>query len=403
MKLKLLRKNAKIIKFLNLQNHDYIKDLKHITFYKSYSCLLSPLKDIPGTMFIHFSMCPNTYKERNIYLREKRDASIKLESQLDLIELWFAKEQKYRFIFLKLLQRMIYHKYKNRLLNTEDPVTLMTPKKPIYVFDIKQRGTYVFEASCLKKHIESELTYSEWLFPLGKHPKNPLTNLEFTETQRLSILQNIRGLNYGSWSFEAYRELKWNLIQFKTQYHIPLKLVALNDLVNNTSSDETIIYLQEFIDKNFYIHPSICNYADILFFVKWGVEHAMYTDYMKKWLQLYKKWYTYVIKYSVDEEYLSDNDFLFKKDIENQSYILFGDDTSITNLSKMYYNKQNSQLQIYYQYESVYAPAEDDSGTQTTDVTLIYVDESDLVETQNTSATTIQRAYREYRLLHPRS
>jgi len=147
-----------------------------------FPCLLSKAANIPITALIHFCSCPSTFKGRQLYLSEKQKEYFIMctllkrpffECEILSLTHWFIMEQKYKIAFKKLLNHWLYNKYKDRKLNTEDPVTLQEPENPVHVFDVNRRGMYIFEASCLKKRIETELMYSEWLFPEPKHPKNP--------------------------------------------------------------------------------------------------------------------------------------------------------------------------------------------------------------------------------------
>jgi len=276
-----------------------------------FPCLLSKAANIPVNALIHFCSCPATFKGRHMYYKERLADHSRMSTllkrpffvcELETLTKWFRLEQQLKFTFKKLLNHWIYHKYKGRQLNTEDPVTLQVPENPVYLFDVNRRGIYTFEASCLKKRIETELFYSEWLFPEPKHPKNPLTNIEFTECQKLSILQSLRQKGYGSWAFEAYRALCWNLEQFQVHYQTPLKLASLHDLIKNPSSEETIDYLQEFIEEQYDYHNISQGGVRISITVlSWAVEHEYSTPYMKQWLKLFEEYMKLKITIGVEE------------------------------------------------------------------------------------------------------
>ena len=169
------------------------------TFNPNRVGIFGYLQNIPVSIRIHLTSCNHDFVSRLHYLKTKNEQILKKKKEetdkLDFYEAlqkslnaWFRKEQRCRFAFLKLVQVWIYKKYKTRILNLNDPITIVIPQTPVYIFDVKIRGMYVFEASTLINHIDSELLYSEWLFPKSKHPRNPLTNIEFTDSQKLSIL-----------------------------------------------------------------------------------------------------------------------------------------------------------------------------------------------------------------------
>ena len=190
------------------------------------------------------------------------------------------------------MNKWLHKKYKNRILNIDDPCTLMPPLKPIKFFDPTSRGFYQFEASSLKKHFETSLQYSEWLFPKPSHPKNPLTNIPFNEGQMITIVDCLRRYGYGSWFIEAYRSVGWNLPHFTSDNAPNLKINAITQICKNPNF-ETYEFLNEFIvnqyDENDLDQPLI---KAVL---KWAVKYKLDDDYMKHWLNLMKDYY--IIKY----------------------------------------------------------------------------------------------------------
>jgi len=266
-----------------------------------FPCLFSYVKSIPDSILIDFSKCPPFFLERIAYLKEKKKILMNpfsilnnpsFESEYNLLRTWFEKERRCLYAFKKLVSIWIYKKYKDRQLNTEDPITMTIPRVPIYIFDVSQRGMYVFEAYCLKKHMETELFYSEWMFPEPNHPKNPLTNLEFTESQRIAILTALRRNNLCSWVCEAYRSLQWDMEMLKDQFQIPLKLQALRNLVRTPYSEETIELVQEYILDEYAYHKLARSSAHInIRILKWAVQHMYTCSYIQKWTALFEDSY----------------------------------------------------------------------------------------------------------------
>ena len=309
-----------------------------------HPCLFSYAKSIPLSILLHFSKCPPTFTNRNMYLKHQTEVCMNkcailrhsyYDHEFKTLCTWFIKERQCLYAFKRLVMIWIYKKYKNRRLNTEDPITMSIPKNPIYSFDVSRRGMYIFEAYCLKKHMETGLFYSEWLFPEPNHPKNPLTNLEFTEAQRIAILMSLRTKNYGSWIFEAYRAFNWNLDLVKEEYQVPLKLQALRDLVRNPSSDETIEFVQEYIidEYNYHKLPRTTSHISI-HMMKWAVKHMYTTTYIKKWIDLFEDHYRSSILFGEYDPTHQRKIELYNFHVRSKK--LFNDSTSYKELEQVY-------------------------------------------------------------------
>jgi hypothetical protein len=208
---------------------------------------------------------------------------------------WYNKDQSLRYSFKKLVTIWRTKRYSARYLNTEDPGTLSPPIKRIDLYDTRTRGTYVFEASTLKRTMEADLGYSNWLFPEPNHPKHPLTNLVFTEGQRVKILYELRKLNKTSWILEAYQDCTWNLDDFRQQYYVKLKLTGLESIIRNPSGEELQELLEEFIEEHYDYHE--INYLSHLSILRWAIKYSITDTYMLEWIQCFKKYYTLELLY----------------------------------------------------------------------------------------------------------
>jgi hypothetical protein len=402
----------------NQQTINPFHNVKFPSLQETFPCLLVLAKNIPVSVLIHFTVCPKTFLGRRTYIQTKTAEHLRmynllkkpfLEQEFLQMTYWFEKEQRCRVHFLQLLQHWLYKRYKDRMLNTTDPVTMITPQVPIYLFDVKRRGSYVFEASCLKKRIESELFYSEWMFPQPKHPKNPLTNLEFTESQRISLLHNLREKQYGSWIYEAYRIHGWNLETLKLQYAIPLKLESLNDLIRNPTCDDTIEYLQEFIEKQYRIHKLFKAMKKDHHVLNWGAEYAIDTPYIRTWLKIFKKYYSYTISHSIDEhDDINQEDLKYIETIEDETKLLLVDTISILELHEKYTAAKGrinlvSDQEFYIAQENpilqrprLNSPTENQLVVALAPV-IAELDIEECIESERRiAATTIQRIYRGY-------
>ncbi len=237
------------------------------------------------------------------------------------------KEQHIRSVFRNFTRIWLYKRYRNRLLNTEDPATMEVPRTPIHVYCTSQKGSYVFEASTLIKSIEKDLCFAQYLFPEPNHPKNPLTNLVWKSTQRLHILQQLRSLNIGSWILEGYVQCNYKLRMFRDIFMVPLKVRALMDLTMNAASEDTIEFVCEFIeDMNEYYDNEDAN----LGIIKWAVRNMPSHPYIREWRKLWARIYQYSVMYNYD--YLDSRPVLQNKLYRPAQKLLF-DFKSISELA----------------------------------------------------------------------
>jgi hypothetical protein len=228
-----------------------------------------------------------TQKQNNIQLLKSAYETLNLEAikvENELLEEYVRIEQFIRTTLKRFIQLWMYKKYKNRKLNTEDPATLCIPEKPVYVYDTKIKGVYTFEAVSLRKSIENNLTFTDWMFPEPIRPRNPFTNISFTNSQFYEIVRQLRTLNMTSWWLEAYMSLQMNINVFTTYHKIPLKLNNLNTIIRNKKSEEYIENLTDFIEKYFNIHE--IQFLSHLIILKWAVIYLADDEYMQKWSDL---------------------------------------------------------------------------------------------------------------------
>lgn len=228
---------------------------------------------------------------------------ITLLESLQQKEEWLRTEIRCRVAFRNLVRHWLWKRYASNDLNTEDPATLSEPIQPIRVFDVSARGTYIFEAASLRKSMERDLNYCDWLFPEPSHPKNPFTNLPFHAGHRIHILQQLRVFQQGSWILESYHQMKWQLKPFRDIFLVPLKMRALQEICRNPTSEETIDYLLEYIEDHYDYHE--IHQPLILTVLRWATKHMTTDPYMLKWLDSFRQYYSIQIIYG--ELFLENN------------------------------------------------------------------------------------------------
>lgn len=277
---------------------------------KMFVSLLSICETIPMNIKIIFSQHKCSIKSRNNYkentekrmkkYREKNSVFLPLfESEYKTLCYWINKEQHTRTYMRVIVNKWLQKKYGNRNLNTVDPCTLCEPVKAIKIFDPSSRGNYVFEAHSLKKHFESALTYSEWMFPKPSHPKNPLTNLDFNEGQCHTIVQSLQKHSYSSWIIEAYKASRWNLGNFALDNGISLKINSITQLCKEPNT-ETQELLDEFIVNQYEDNDIDDPVVKIV--LNWAIKNKLNNAYMKSWINLMKDYYILKFRYNITDD-----------------------------------------------------------------------------------------------------
>jgi hypothetical protein len=241
----------------------------------------------------------NSIRELSLYRLNINIDILKYENRLKRLRFWIRKDQHVRTVLRRFVQLWLYKHYKTRFVNTEDPATLSIPRLAIHVYDTSVKGTYVFEAFSLRKSIQMNLTFTDWMFPAPSPPKNPLTNLPFSMPQMLRILEQLRAANATNWWIEAYYQSKFNLSSLTNVFSIQLKLNSITELVRNRSSEEYIEYLQEFVEEQFDAHD--IEFTSYLTILRWAVIHLPNDPYMMKWASAMYEFKKVRILYSISD------------------------------------------------------------------------------------------------------
>jgi hypothetical protein len=98
-----------------------------------------------------------------------------------------------RMIILRCVQRRLLAKMDKRVVGEDDlhTTTRIPTVAMVSVYDFQTRAKYVFHTNTILKMIISSLKYCAYGISTPKAPKNPYTNLEWTNPQLMSITQQI--------------------------------------------------------------------------------------------------------------------------------------------------------------------------------------------------------------------
>jgi len=164
----------------------------------------------------------------------------KQENEWNTVRAIYFRLFKLRQILLPLILTWQIKRCLRNCKNTEDPVTLEVPKKPIVVIDFKNRISFVYEALTLQKAIENRLLLSDYMFPEPSVPVNLLTNEPFTYGQLVSVANQCKKYGYSSWIIDSFKELNANLELFLIYNKQKLKVEAIKSYFKKSS-----FYLRE--------------------------------------------------------------------------------------------------------------------------------------------------------------
>lgn len=203
---------------------------------------------------------------------------------------WALIYKRRKVLFQKVLLRWLCARSRTRLLNEDDPCTCSPPVKPIHVMDVANRGIYVFEAASLRNIFQRQLTYDNWLFPCPQPLKNPLTNAPFHEGQLTQIVQQLRILQKTTWQIEAF--LRLGMKAFKTQFHTPLRVIAVQSLSKQRDSEVTLELFEEFVQEMFDDYAAVIHNYHVNT-ILWLFSRGVQDPYLEQWFALFQRWQLY--------------------------------------------------------------------------------------------------------------
>lgn len=170
--------------------------------------------------------CADIFRQKNTFYRSLLSDAIEVP-QLERLIRWSILLIRVRAAFRRLAVRIISRRCERQPLDGLDPITLDTIVQPVIVYDMARRSRYNFEAQSLMHHISNQLTNHSYGFAAAAAPRNPLTNLMFTEAQLVSIHHQLRAQGRMHWTFAAYASVNYNLMTFKLMFEVALRTTAI--------------------------------------------------------------------------------------------------------------------------------------------------------------------------------
>ena len=215
-----------------------------------------------------FAFIPKTYTTKPLLSSE-----FSMAAQSAIIISWRLR----RFLHRWRVSRLVS-------VNTEDIATGDVPIKPVHVVDWKTRPPcqYVYEAATIARDIRTRLLNHSGFFEEPLIPRNPLTNLPFTQAQNIAVWSQLStsGVAAASASVIAgFRHSRFDLDRFSQEFNTLLKLHALRVTMADVDDEDTEERVDEFIDTVFRTE----NLQQPTEFTE--TERAEWTQFCLRWLE----------------------------------------------------------------------------------------------------------------------
>lgn len=172
------------------------------------------------------------------------------------IETFFYKNQRLRWIVRKWIARVRAKILRRKLIGETDFFSLnpIPENQRIYIQDIKNKCTYVFNAYSIIKSIQTQLKYSNYGFPEPKMPINPYTNIPFGVHQISSIISQCANVFMLVHKFFPvliikFRTAFYDINRFLRNEKTQLQISAAISFFNNKYDTEVNIVLVETYDE----------------------------------------------------------------------------------------------------------------------------------------------------------
>lgn len=174
-----------------------------------------------------------------------------------------------------------------RLANENDPITLCKPEIPITIYSFELGIKYIYDAETLARDIDKKLLNNDGMFPNPLFPKNTLTNIEYTMPQLLSIWHTCKKAGLTSWTFEAFRVVKFDIDKFLLYHNRVLRVNAMKAVIKNPDDIDYYDTLHDFIMLHHDHHNIDAHEMTYKRFIKSYPDEPI----ILSWRSLCRKWY----------------------------------------------------------------------------------------------------------------
>jgi hypothetical protein len=196
------------------------------SYIKGYTYMFNSLPyhintDVIGDVIINTWTPPESVE---LFIKENKDIDI---NEWKVVKGIYIRLFKIRRFINGIVNIWRIRKSMKNVKNIEDPVTLEIPKKCVHIIDFPKKISYIYEASTIRKIIESRIIQSDYMFPCPLEPVNPFTNEGFTRGQLFSIISQCKKHGEFSWILDRLYASDCNINAFVIRFRQPLKLIAI--------------------------------------------------------------------------------------------------------------------------------------------------------------------------------
>ena len=203
----------------------------------------------------------------------------------------YIVEARLRYQFKRLLNVWLQKKMNRKTSDLIDPVTMNPIQHPIYVYDLKQRRRYVFEADSLNKSIKRNLYAHEYTIPGPKKPVNIIINRPFTYAQLITLYDQLLSTRTRIEDFSTFRKFQFKLETWKLYMYNHLYMAAIKDELYNYQSGDGKDMLEDFIkDMVGIIKVPLTERFELIITnaVSWYPEHPLLQQFRSLCLSSYE-------------------------------------------------------------------------------------------------------------------
>jgi len=235
----------------------------------------APRKHYPG--YLHFTQPPppghihydRTLTEWMDTIQKGQKSSLAFpftRASNQALESYFLKQQRVRHalsIFaLGILRRTIDARPHDSCdLFTTLPIP---PKALVTVYDIPNRKKYTFHTHTAMKIIESSLYYASYGIARPLNPKNPYTNIPWTQNQLTSIVQQIshnliQNHKFTPTDIQNFRTVRYCIREFYAKHKRYLDIMAARNLFDQKEDPYRNVIYEEILEdlhKDMHIRPN---------------------------------------------------------------------------------------------------------------------------------------------------
>jgi hypothetical protein len=276
-----------------------------------------PSRLFPPSLALSIAELPIRVKDRTQYLNERFPQTPCVEgdpfSSINKYVTEFLKTravairnqviriQRCRHLFSILLHHIRFRRLKSA--NTTDIVTMEVPKVPIHVIDWQRRQRYVFEAATLMRDITCRLLSHDGMFESPQPPRNPYTNIPFTQGQLISVWNSLgHATVLASSAFPLFYKSHFCMERFTIEHFTYLKLNALKKTMQETNSYDYKDYMTDFASNAYIQEGVVFDTAAFSYCLDKFPQHPL----LLQWKQLCYRFYEAGILYGTNAKPVKD-------------------------------------------------------------------------------------------------